>query len=253
MFIEVKRQNLYKSIIKIIQEYIIVNNLKQGDKLPTEKDLAERLKVGKNSVREALKALEIFGLVSSKAGRGTTICSGGFDSFLYSLIFGIALEDIEIKHLNELRLIIELGACRLVIDNATNKEINELFKIAVKLDSNQLEYYEKDIKSVLNNLVYLEMKFHKYLIEISHNPILMKFINFWDIYFLRIKESGELFKAQEINVRKKKMHTAIVNAIKERDKERAVCEMQTHLFYYLRNKEDIPKSILINLINGIVV
>ena len=61
---EIKKQSLLDSIVRAIEEYIIVNELKAGDRLPTEKFLKENLKVGRNSVREALKALEVIGLVT---------------------------------------------------------------------------------------------------------------------------------------------------------------------------------------------
>lgn len=251
MLKEIKKQSLLDSIVRAIEEYIIVNDLKAGDRLPTEKFLKENLKVGRNSVREALKALEVIGLVSSKPGKGTVVSSENFDPFLLSVVFGFVLEDIEIKHLNEFRLVIELGACRIAIKNAKDSELNKLMKIARKLDKQQINVIKNEDKEAIIGLATLEKEFHKYLIELSHNPILLKFQKFWDIYFSRVQASGELYKASEINVGKEITHTAIVEAIKERNEQKAIRAMKYHLVYYwLQKKEDISKDFLVKLISN---
>ena len=125
---QIKKDNLAKIIIKAIVKYIITNDLKSGDKLPTESELAKNFKLGRNSVREAIKALEVIGFVESKPGVGTVLTGGGIDPFLLPLVFGLVLEDAGLDHLLTLRLAIEQGATPLVVADATDAELNELME-----------------------------------------------------------------------------------------------------------------------------
>lgn len=250
MFKEIKKENLSKIIIRNIHEHIIVNNLKPGDKLPTEQVLAEKFKVGRSSVREALKTLENIGLVCGKPRIGTVLSSEDNNTFILPLVFGLVLESIEISHLNEFRIVIELGICRIAVKNATDEELDKLIKLAIELDNNQIEAVAKPSKAKMTKVASLDKKFHSYLIELSHNPILIKFNRFWGIYFSRVRDSGELFQASKINVQNKINHAKIVEAIKERDEEKAVTAMKNHLIYWIGKKEDISKSILIDLIKN---
>lgn len=68
-----KQSKVYLEIVEKIKEFIDRNNLQTGDKLPSERDLSERLQVGRSSVREALRSLELLGLIETKRGEGTFI------------------------------------------------------------------------------------------------------------------------------------------------------------------------------------
>ena len=64
---------LYIEIVKQLREMISEDELKPGDKIPSERELSERLNVGRSSVREALRALELLGLIGTRIGEGTFI------------------------------------------------------------------------------------------------------------------------------------------------------------------------------------
>ena len=65
------KQKVYQEVIRELQRYIEVNNLNAGDRLPSERELAEKLNAGRSSVREALRALELIGLIETRHGEGT--------------------------------------------------------------------------------------------------------------------------------------------------------------------------------------
>lgn len=65
------KQKVYQAVLNEIREFIDENNLKPGDQLPSERDLAENLQAGRSSIREALRAMELLGLIETRSGQGT--------------------------------------------------------------------------------------------------------------------------------------------------------------------------------------
>src|SRR5260221_10589345 len=80
---------LYEAAQTEIKEYIITHRLKSGDPLPTEMKLAEHLGVSRNSVREAVKALEAVGVLESRAGAGLFVSDFSFDPLLRNMAYGL--------------------------------------------------------------------------------------------------------------------------------------------------------------------
>ncbi|KJZ88583.1 transcriptional regulator, putative pyruvate dehydrogenase complex repressor [Clostridium sp. IBUN22A] len=81
----VKNIKVYEAIIEQIKDSVKNGELKSGDKLPSERELAEKLQVSRTSVREALKALSMLGLIDSKHGDGNFIKSNVEDCLLEPL------------------------------------------------------------------------------------------------------------------------------------------------------------------------
>ncbi|MGB5746958.1 MAG: GntR family transcriptional regulator, partial [Desulfobacterales bacterium] len=88
----IKRKPISAEILHMITDNILAGNLKPGDKLPTEFELAESLGVGRNSVREAIKILHSMGVIEVKMGAGTFITRSMNGSILEPLILSLAFE-----------------------------------------------------------------------------------------------------------------------------------------------------------------
>ncbi|SHF78356.1 FadR/GntR family transcriptional regulator [Ornithinibacillus halophilus] len=69
------KQKVYQGVLQELRKFIEVNHLKAGDKLPSERELAETLQAGRSSVREALRAMELLGLIETRHGEGTFLSS----------------------------------------------------------------------------------------------------------------------------------------------------------------------------------
>ncbi|GGM26624.1 GntR family transcriptional regulator [Paraliobacillus quinghaiensis] len=65
------KQKVYENVLDMIRHYIKEAELQPGDRLPSERELADQLQVGRSSVREALRAIELLGLIETKRGEGT--------------------------------------------------------------------------------------------------------------------------------------------------------------------------------------
>ncbi|NLF28181.1 MAG: FadR family transcriptional regulator [Clostridiales bacterium] len=126
---------LYIQVFRELRGYIIHNNLKPGDLIPTEMELCRMLSVSRNVLREAIKAMELMGIVRSCPGRGTVVCPFSLDFIFQNVLFSTAgdSEDTILEMLN-VRKKIELGymreAFRVLSDGhiAHLREVFERFK-----------------------------------------------------------------------------------------------------------------------------
>ena len=84
-----KSRKLYLQVYDEIKDYILQNQMKAGDKLPTEMEMCEELGVSRNVLREAIKSLEITGIVSSKPGVGIIIQEFSTDFLFQSLFYNL--------------------------------------------------------------------------------------------------------------------------------------------------------------------
>jgi GntR family transcriptional repressor for pyruvate dehydrogenase complex len=124
-----QRTVLRDEVAERIQSKILSGALRPGDRLPPERELADRLKVNRSSVREALKKLEQLGLVTSQQGSGTRVRSIEEASLdvLMRLLFLDGRPNIPwIRDFLDLREAIAPGVMRLVIERASEEEITEL-------------------------------------------------------------------------------------------------------------------------------
>lgn len=77
-----ERSKVYVEILKQIRQLMEDDRLTTGDKIPSERELSERLGAGRSSVREALRALELIGLIETRRGEGTFIKEVGDHQFI---------------------------------------------------------------------------------------------------------------------------------------------------------------------------
>jgi GntR family transcriptional repressor for pyruvate dehydrogenase complex len=206
----IKRKPISAEIMSMITDNILTGNLKPGDKLPTELELAESLGVGRNSVREAMKMLHSIGLIEVKMGAGTFITQSFNGSILEPLILSLAFEQGTSRELVDLRLMIEIGAAKLAIQAASDEEIERLEAANEKL---------KDAAEEKNdNSDYLretDLKIHYTLFEITQNRYLAKIGKaIYRLFIASIEKTVELdpYRAY-LN------HKLYIDAIKARDKE----------------------------------
>src|SRR5689334_24400918 len=108
MYKIVRTSRLYEQIVQQIEETILKGDLKPGDQLPAERDLAQRFGVSRTAVREAVKALREKGLVEAYTGRGTFVTNGRSQVIRHSLDLMLKINQQEgLLHLAELRSILE--------------------------------------------------------------------------------------------------------------------------------------------------
>jgi DNA-binding FadR family transcriptional regulator len=124
-----QRIPLYKVLQQSIKDYIIQNELKPGDSLPSEMELASQLGVSRNSVREAVKALEMLDIVEGRSGAGLFVGSFSFNALLENFGFGIMFNLTELADILEVRFHVEYGLIPRAVEGVTPEQLARLREI----------------------------------------------------------------------------------------------------------------------------
>ena len=115
MFKPVKNMKVYEQVVDQIKEMVRIGQIKKGDKLPTERVMAEELQVSRTSIREAMRALEVVGLIESRQGAGNYIREEFDDVLLEPLSIVFMLQNGTNKDIFELREVLELSTIFLSV------------------------------------------------------------------------------------------------------------------------------------------
>jgi GntR family transcriptional regulator, transcriptional repressor for pyruvate dehydrogenase complex len=165
--IDNKHDKVYRKIISDIQNQIVSGQLQLGDKLPTERTLVLTYNVSRSSVREALRTLEIIGLIESRHGDGNYIADNISDFCFEPISLSFQLQKGKIEDIYELRNMFEIRSSILAAKNITDNEKQELKKL--------LENFN-NISSA-ENFVELDKEMHKSIAKYSKNILLLTLYN----------------------------------------------------------------------------
>src|ERR1700731_1624153 len=127
----IHRETVMSMVARRIEQLVRSGDLKAGDRLPPEPDLAQMLHVSRGSLREALKGLMYLGLIKSRAGDGTYIQSSLSRVLNQHFQWMILLDEVKHLEIYELRKIIEPDAAALAAKRATQVDI-ELLEVALE-------------------------------------------------------------------------------------------------------------------------
>ena len=166
----IKSESVVQQIIDSLVEAMIRKELKPGDQIPTEMELAERLGVGRNSVREAIKILVYFGVLEIRRAEGTYVCEGFTDTMIDPIIYGIILDKAgSYEYLMELREIMEAGVMKLAMENAKEEEFRSL-RIQLDRMRREIEIGPENVDRVFQE----DNEFHSIITSMGHNPLVQK-------------------------------------------------------------------------------
>ena len=213
------RTLLYEEVVKDLYQMIDDEHLKPGDKMPPERELMEQLDVSRNVLREAFRVLESRGVIVSHQGKGRFLrkqsqLSGSTDSLSKNL------ERCSMIEAYEVRQPLEVRGVELIIRNASERDIEDLENAYRALEKRFQETGRTEGEFKLHKLYAAKTGsvFMTQTLEIVLNAIFdMMYGKFSDILE---KVSGE----EELE-----SHRRIIQAIRERDKERAGRLMYDHL------------------------
>lgn len=150
-------------IIHQIRELITSGQLKAGDRLPSERKLAERFNVGRGNVRIALQKLEFYGILKTLPQSGTVVAGIGMAALEGLISDVLKIENSDFTSLVETRVLLEKESARLAAERRTEKDIEDI-KAA-------LNAYEIKVKQGLPG-VEEDLLFHLKIAEASKNAVL---------------------------------------------------------------------------------
>jgi len=218
-FREITPVRLYESVIEQIMNLIKNNRLKPGDKLPPERELAEKLSISRGSLREAFRVLESRGLIKSKPGGGRYIREIRKNGHNNTENIILSLEKSSILELLEAREMFEVKIAEITAQRATPEDIKSIEKALNKMNEEEMLKDDKKTES--------DTEFHLAIAGASHNFV---FVNIIKLHLDLLRDTRE--KTQQIPGRREERwreHQAILQAIKERDSKKAGEAMLKHL------------------------
>ncbi|MDD6811480.1 MAG: GntR family transcriptional regulator [Lachnospiraceae bacterium] len=208
----------YQKAIDYIFQMIKEGKLIVGSKIPSERDIAEQLGIGRNSIREAISILRGMGLIESIQGSGNYIAKDSGRTIWNIVSVMLALGSISMKDILEFRRVMARAVIELIFKNGFDDEDKEhLEKIIGKMKSASGE-----------KLVMLDQEFHITLIRATRNPlfiIVMEAIA--EVYHESM--SKVIGESDEETTRKLiELHSKICNSIVEKDEEACLKYMKDH-------------------------
>ena len=225
----VKIRSTVEAAIENIGSYIAT--LQEGDVLPGERELAEKLQISRNITREALQHFRTLGIIESKPKIGSVVARllpanpyAGYMPF-------IAASQHSFRELLELRFILESGCCDSVVKNATADDIEYLQNLA------------RTLREVKNSTVYrdeehkLDTEFHAAILRLSKNSLIDSLIPLVVEFFSK----QHLRKGRHIpRPEGYEEHLKMVEALKNKDASTLRNLISSHLkVYYVTNENSI--------------
>lgn len=230
LFEPVQTTRISDHIQKKIKDAILEGRLKSGDRLPTEKKMAEQFRVSVVTLREALRSLESMGLIEKKKGKGggNFVSQMGEDSIKSSLGCYLSFQHLTYHHLLEVRAIIEPSIIRLSAEKLTDEKIQIL--------EENVAYCEKRCQEMLPFLTDADffdldqkcVDFHRLLAKVPANPILSLTVDYV-FAFLYDCEKEVLAPDAEFIAENTRDHRIILDYLKLRDWDQAEKAMDEHL------------------------
>lgn len=200
--------SIVDKIIDRIVKAIASGKFKVGEKLPSEFILMEELRVGRNSLREAMKILETLGVVNIKRGDGTYVCDHVsptiFNPIIYSIIFQSRSDDA----LVEFRQMMDETVLRTAMEKATEDDLIQL--------ENKIKEIRKAYMAGKKELAaYLDFQYHVAISDICQNSYISNIVNgIYEVFSLSIEDT---INTQELFDDSEKFHMDILNCLKSKD------------------------------------
>jgi GntR family transcriptional repressor for pyruvate dehydrogenase complex len=128
-FEAVRKVRRYEQVAEQIRRLIGSGALKPGDLLPPERELAARLGVGRSSIRDAVRTLEVMGILEPRQGHGTVVRDLNADALVVPLSLVLTRKRELVTELLDVRRMIEPGLAARAAKNATDEEIARMAEI----------------------------------------------------------------------------------------------------------------------------
>ncbi len=226
LFKPVKAKRLYEEIVEQIRTLMAGGALKPGDKLMPERELAERLRVSRASVREAIRALEMMGFVQIRPGDGTFVRDTNADEIIRPLAMFLAVEKTSLLEMFEVRRTFETATARLAAERASKEEAS---RIEAAVQSMQEGLSLRDSEKGEG----FDIQFHYAIAEATHNGLLIKLFRTVSEDFSRAVSVArrQLYSSAGNPQKIVDQHRRIYEAIKRRAPDLAARRMKEHLIY----------------------
>lgn len=213
-------KHLLSQITMYFAEQLFDGKLKKGDKVESDRVLAEKLGVGRSAIREALKVLDVMGMIDIRPGQGTFISSNEENFFIIPLSWSLFLNGTQIDSIIAVRNVLEIKAAELAAACDKKESRSKLYDISHRIHN---AYVEQNYKEFLED----DLKFHICVAECSGNQVIYSMIQTISNLMRRISGSGMVDAEQLREIYEE--HQKIYGLILAHDGEGAARAMEEHL------------------------
>ena len=219
-----RKSGLTEMLVARILGLVAAGNLSAGDQLPAERKLAETFNVSRPTLREALRALSVLGVLEVRHGGGVFVSSLSAADLLQPLTFFLTLRSTEVDKLYEARQLIEGDIAARASQRATAED-------AARLDA--LIADQEAVTDDPERYRDVDTEFHRSLAELADNEFLARAaqsLNVLGLEFRKVASETPAVIGQSI-----KDHAAIVKAVRRRDADQARAAMVAHMRHVLKS------------------
>ena len=221
MYTPIQSPKVFEQVAIQIEKRILAGELRSGDRLPTERELAEQFQVSRTGVREAMKILAQKGLVDMRPGRGTIVIDGSHEAMQHSIGLVMKMKLGEVggsDNLVEVRTILETEIAALAAARASEKEIAAM--------SDAIHVMDESLDNA-DAFIAADNLFHEALAQATQNALILILIN--SIVNLLSEQRKQIFDVEGGPQRGQFHHRRILESIIQRDPEAARAAMRSHL------------------------
>lgn len=228
VFKPIEQEKFFLQILSQLKEKIRVGEIKKGDRLPAERQLAASLGVSRVTVREAIRAMELIGLVKCVQGDGNYITAAFDNSLIEPLSLMFLLNNGDVGKVLELRIALEVMVVQLAANCITPDEVRQLGELCAAVENETDKDKQAD----------LDQRFHYQISVFCGNSLISNVLNAASVLIAnqirdtrsKMPDENDLVNAQ---------HRAIVQALADRDPEAAKKAMLTHIDLILAHMSTI--------------
>jgi GntR family transcriptional repressor for pyruvate dehydrogenase complex len=218
----IRRVRLYENAADQIQTLILRKKYTPGARLPSERSLAQQFHISRHSLREALRILDVMGLIEIKVGDGIYVKEVNFLPYIESLNFSIRtrlqVERDTLVKLWETRRMLEVGMVDIAARQMNDSFLRSLWWCIEEMKKN-IDHQDAFISSGI--------RFHRLIAEIGQNEVL---ILVWDMLANLIRTSqNKIYRIPWSPKKALAAHKKIYRALETRDSKKAVEAMKQHM------------------------
>lgn len=207
---------------------ILEGRLKRGDQIESDRELAKKLNVGRSAVREALKVLDVLGMIDIRLGQGTYITSRETNFFSVPLSWSLFLDGAQVKSILQVRGALELRAVQLAAQCEDKNKLDKLTDIYYRMQKTFQESKDSDnLQHALQETLDADIEFHTCIAECSGNPIILSMLTTIRNFLKRVSGTGmvDAGQLQAVVEEHQKLYGAIISG----NVEAATETMMKHL------------------------
>lgn len=217
-FDPIARESVVSEVARRLLDYLTSGSIKPGSRLPPERQLATSLGVGRSTIREALAALDLLGIVKIRPGSGSYLVGSHSDLLPQTITWGLLLRQARLLEMVEARQFLEVICARLAAERATPEDV---VRLGAHLDAMRVHAHD------LGRFVDADVAFHLETAVIGRNSVLSEMLS--SVRSLLQVWVERAVRAEGSTTGTLEEHTRVFEAIRAGDPAAAEAAMHAHM------------------------